>query len=104
MDELSCSIVVMNGSQPKVLRLNLGGHSDELQTPFFSSSSSPGIQTGKLKGRRLKHSTPVGSPDVTGSSVTRSIGVDSMSLTSKLCCRAVHYALHTTPTILSQLF
>ncbi|WJX15830.1 non-specific serine/threonine protein kinase [Trifolium repens] len=79
MDELSCSIVVMNGSQPKVLRLNLGGHSDELQTPFFSSSSSPGIQTGKLKGRRLKHSTPVGSPEVTGSSVTRSIGVDSVS-------------------------
>lgn len=79
MDELGCSIVVMNGSQPKVLRLNLGGPSNELQTPFFSVPSSPGIEIGKLKGRRLKHSTPVGSPEETGSSVTRSIGVDSVS-------------------------
>lgn len=78
MDELNCSIVVMNGSQPKVLRLNLGP-SNELQTPFFSASSSPGIEIGKLKGRRLKHSTPVGSPEEAGSSVTRDIGLDSMS-------------------------
>jgi len=79
MDELGCSIVVMNGSQPKVLRLNLGGPSNELQTPFFSAPSSPGIEIGKLKGHRLKHSTPVGSPEETGSSVTKSIGVDSVS-------------------------
>ncbi|CAK8569572.1 unnamed protein product [Lathyrus sativus] len=79
MDDLNCSIVVMNGSQPKVLRLNLGGPSDEFQTPFFSTSSSPGIEIGKLNGRRLKHSTPVGSPEVAGSSVTTNIGLDSVS-------------------------
>lgn len=78
MDELNCSIVVMNGSQPKVLRLNLGP-SDELQTPFFSAASSPGIVIGKLKGRRLMHSTPVSSPEEAGSSVTRNIRVNSVS-------------------------
>ncbi|KAK8472976.1 hypothetical protein PHAVU_001G018000 [Phaseolus vulgaris] len=78
MDELNCSIVVMNGSQAKILRLNLGC-SDELQTPFFSASSSPGIEIAKLKGRRLKHSTPVGSPEEAGTSVIRNIGVNSGS-------------------------
>ena len=78
MDELNCSIVVMNGSHPKVLRLNLGC-SDELQTPFFSAASSPDIAIGKLKGRRLKHSTPVTSPEEAGTSVTRTIGVNSES-------------------------
>ncbi|KAK7321721.1 hypothetical protein VNO77_32609 [Canavalia gladiata] len=78
MDELNCSIVVMNGSQAKILRLNLGC-SDELQTPFFSATSSPGIEIGKLKGRRLKHSTPVSSPEEAGTSITRNIGVNSVS-------------------------
>lgn len=78
MDELSCSIVVMNGSQAKILRLNLGC-SDELQTPFFSATSSPGVEIGKLKGRRLKHSTPVSSPEEAGTSITRNIGVNSAS-------------------------
>ncbi|KAK7383086.1 hypothetical protein VNO78_28754 [Psophocarpus tetragonolobus] len=78
MDELNCSIVVMNGSQAKILRLNLGS-SDELQTPFFSATSSPGIEIGKLKGRRLKHSTPASSPEEEGTSVTRNIGVNSVS-------------------------
>ncbi|KAJ1419754.1 Tyrosine-protein kinase, active site [Sesbania bispinosa] len=80
MDELNCNIVVMNGSQPKVLRLNLGS-SDELQTPFFSAASSPGIEIGKLKGRRLKHSTPVSSPEEAeaGTSVTRNTGANSVS-------------------------
>ncbi|KAJ1393220.1 Tyrosine-protein kinase, active site, partial [Sesbania bispinosa] len=80
MDELNCNIVVMNGSQPKVLRLNLGS-SDELQTPFFSAASSPGIEIGMLKGRRLKHSTPVSSPEEAeaGTSVTRNTGANSVS-------------------------
>lgn len=78
MDELSCSIVEMNGSRAKILRLNLGC-SDELQTPFFSATSSPGVEIGKLKGRRLKHSTPVSSPEEAGTSVTRNIGVNSES-------------------------
>ncbi|XP_061365409.1 inactive protein kinase SELMODRAFT_444075-like [Gastrolobium bilobum] len=78
MDELNCSIVVMNGSQPKVLRLNLGC-SNEMQTPFFSASSSPGKEIGRLKGRRLKHSTPVSSPEAAGSSITRNMGENSVS-------------------------
>ena len=68
----------MNGSQAKILRLNLRS-SNELQTPFFSANSSPGIEIAKLKGRRLKHSTPVGSPEEAGTSVTRNIGVNSVS-------------------------
>ncbi|XP_019458849.1 PREDICTED: inactive protein kinase SELMODRAFT_444075-like isoform X1 [Lupinus angustifolius] len=78
MDELQCSIVVMNGSHPKILRLNLEC-SDELQTPFYSAASSPGIEIGKLKDYRLKHSTPVSSPEEAGTSVTRTIGVNSVS-------------------------
>ncbi|KAK7291149.1 hypothetical protein RIF29_06064 [Crotalaria pallida] len=80
VDELSCSIVVMNGSQPKILRLNLGC-SDELQTPFYSAASSPAIEIGKLKDHRL-NSTPVSSPEETGTSVTRTIGVNSVSSNS----------------------
>ncbi|KAH1212101.1 hypothetical protein AAZX31_14G076200 [Glycine max] len=79
MDELNCSIVVMNGSQAKILRLNLGSNSNELQTPFFSATSSPGIEIEKLKSRRLKHSTPVSSPEEAGTSATRNIGVNSRS-------------------------
>lgn len=40
LEELSCNIVTMKGSQPKVLRLNLECWS-EPQTPFFSANSSP---------------------------------------------------------------
>ncbi|KAF8410600.1 hypothetical protein HHK36_003132 [Tetracentron sinense] len=65
MEELHCNIVVMKRSQPKVLRLNLGG-SDELQTPFFSAPSSP-----ELNFTRIKHSTPVSSPEDPRSSITR---------------------------------
>ncbi|QCD98913.1 brassinosteroid insensitive 1-associated receptor kinase 1 [Vigna unguiculata] len=83
MDELNCSIVVMNGSQAKILRLNLGC-SDELQTPFFSATSSPGIEIAKLKGGRLMHSTPVGSPEEAGTSVIRDIGVNSGSSSESL--------------------
>ncbi|KAI9118321.1 hypothetical protein K1719_010653 [Acacia pycnantha] len=78
MDELHCSIVVMNGSQPKVLRLNLGS-SDELQSPTFSAASSPGIDIGRLRGHRLKPSTPVSSPEELATSNTTSTLVNSVS-------------------------
>ncbi|KAF5942890.1 hypothetical protein HYC85_020532 [Camellia sinensis] len=57
LEELHCNIVVMKGSQPKVLRLNLGS-SDELQTPFYSAASSPDLDVGKLQRHNMKHSTP----------------------------------------------
>lgn len=78
MDELQCSIVVMNGSQPKILRLNLAS-SDELQTPNFSAASSPGIDIGRLRGHRLKPSTPVSSPEEVATSNTTSTLVNSAS-------------------------
>ncbi|PQM41046.1 inactive protein kinase isoform X1 [Prunus yedoensis var. nudiflora] len=79
MEELGCNIVVMNGSQPKVLRLNLACQ-DELQTPFFSAASSPGTHVGKLQGlSRMKHSTPVSSPEEPSTSYTRTTGEGSSS-------------------------
>uniref|UniRef100_A0A6N2MFR5 non-specific serine/threonine protein kinase n=1 Tax=Salix viminalis TaxID=40686 RepID=A0A6N2MFR5_SALVM len=62
IEELQCNIVVMKGSQAKVLRLNLGC-SNEIQTPYYSAASSPGTDVGKLLGHRMKHSTPVSSPE-----------------------------------------
>ncbi|XP_076931426.1 inactive protein kinase SELMODRAFT_444075-like [Bidens hawaiensis] len=64
MEELHCNIVVMNGSVPKVLKLNLG-RPDELQTPFFSAASSPTADPEKLLGHGVNHSTPVSSPEET---------------------------------------
>ncbi|XP_023768903.2 inactive protein kinase SELMODRAFT_444075 isoform X1 [Lactuca sativa] len=64
MDELQCNIVVMKGSEPKVLRLNLG-HSDDLQTPYFSTVSSPSVDPETLLGHGINHSTPVSSPEET---------------------------------------
>ncbi|KAI5353948.1 hypothetical protein L3X38_006842 [Prunus dulcis] len=79
MEELGCNIVVMNGSQPKVLRLNLACQ-DELQTPFFSAASSSGTHVGKLQGlSRMKHSTPVSSPEEPSTSYTRTTGEGSSS-------------------------
>ncbi|KAF7817542.1 inactive protein kinase [Senna tora] len=78
LDELQCSIVVMNGSQPKVLRLNLGC-SDEIQTPFLSAASSPDIDSGRLQGHRLKPSTPVSSPEEGTTSETKFTLVNSVS-------------------------
>lgn len=52
----------MKGSQPKVLRLNLAC-SDGLQTPFFSAASSPHKDIGKSQRHKIKHSTPVSSPE-----------------------------------------
>lgn len=76
MEELHCNIVVMKGSQPKVLRLNLGC-SDESQTPFFSASSSP--NAGMLQDYGRKHSTPSSSPEEPCTSNTRSSGEISLS-------------------------
>ena len=52
----------MKGSQAKVLRLNLGC-SNEVQTPYYSAASSPEKDDGTLLGHRMKHSTPVSSPE-----------------------------------------
>ncbi|KAE8729198.1 hypothetical protein F3Y22_tig00003725pilonHSYRG00073 [Hibiscus syriacus] len=70
MDELHCNIVVMKGSQPKVLRLNLQCI-DELRTPFFSAASSPVMDSGGHLGHRMKHSTPVSSPEEPSTSYSR---------------------------------
>ncbi|KAF5792433.1 putative protein kinase RLK-Pelle-PERK-2 family [Helianthus annuus] len=64
MEELHCNIVVMKGSVPKVLKLNLA-RPDELQTPFFSAVSSPTVDPEKLLGHGVNHSTPVSSPEET---------------------------------------
>lgn len=53
----------MKGSQAKVLRLNLGC-SNELQTPFYSATSSPCVDHGEFNAYRMKHSTPVSSPEL----------------------------------------
>ncbi|KAK3424730.1 hypothetical protein EUGRSUZ_F01501 [Eucalyptus grandis] len=63
LEEVRCNIVVMKGSQAKVLRLNLGC-SNELQTPFYSATSSPCVDDGEFNTYRMKHSTPVTSPEL----------------------------------------
>ncbi|CAO2821767.1 unnamed protein product [Amaranthus hypochondriacus] len=68
----------MKGSQPKVLRLNLG-YSDEPQTPYFSAASSPALDSGRLQSFRMKHSTPISSPDYASSSFSRTTGEASLS-------------------------
>ncbi|OMO74968.1 hypothetical protein COLO4_26401 [Corchorus olitorius] len=62
MDELNCNIVLMKGSQAKVLRLNLQCL-NELQTPYYSAAASPVRDAGDFLGLRMKHSTPVSSPE-----------------------------------------
>ncbi|XP_022772816.1 inactive protein kinase SELMODRAFT_444075-like isoform X2 [Durio zibethinus] len=70
MDELHCNIVVMKGSQAKVLRLNLQCI-NELRTPYFSAAASPVMDAGDYLGHRLKHSTPVSSPEEPSISYSR---------------------------------
>ncbi|XP_021283750.1 inactive protein kinase SELMODRAFT_444075-like isoform X2 [Herrania umbratica] len=70
LDELHCNIVVMKGSQAKVLRLNLQCI-NELQTPYYSAAASPVVDGGEFLGHRMKHSTPVGSPEEPGTSYSR---------------------------------
>ncbi|CAH9091471.1 unnamed protein product [Cuscuta europaea] len=67
VEGLRCNVVVIKaGSHPKVLRLNLGC-ADEWppQTPFFSAHSSPLLDHLNAHGysQRMKHSTPVSSPE-----------------------------------------
>lgn len=83
MEELHCNIVVMKGSQPKVLRLNLGC-SNEVQTPFFSAASSPDKENQKLQDYRIKHSTPVSSPEDPSTSFTRTTREGSLSSSDTL--------------------
>lgn len=78
MEELRCNIVVMKGSKPKVLRLNLGC-SEELQTPFFSANSSPVFDSRELQDERMKHSTPVSSPEDQGKSYMRTSLLNSLT-------------------------
>ncbi|KAK2660438.1 hypothetical protein Ddye_006971 [Dipteronia dyeriana] len=62
LEELQCNIVVMKKSQAKVLRLNL--HSlNEDRTPYYSAAASPVMDAGMLQGHKIKHSTPVSSPE-----------------------------------------
>ncbi|KAK8708030.1 hypothetical protein V6N13_059077 [Hibiscus sabdariffa] len=70
MDELHCNIVVMKGSQAKVLKLNLQCV-NELRTPYFSAASSPVMDAGDHLGHRMKHSTPVSSPEELSTSYSR---------------------------------
>lgn len=77
MEELRCNIVLMKGSKPKVLRLNLGS-SEELQTPFFSANSSPVLDSRELQDERMKHSTPVSSPEDQRTSYMRTSLLNSL--------------------------
>ncbi|CAK7347638.1 unnamed protein product [Dovyalis caffra] len=70
IEELRCNIAVMKGAQAKVLRLNLGC-SNAVQTPYYSPASSPEKDVGKLLGHRMKHSTPVSSPEEPSTSYSR---------------------------------
>ncbi|MBA0693416.1 hypothetical protein Goari_003790 [Gossypium aridum] len=70
MDELHCNIVVMKGSQAKVLRLNLQC-ANEPRTPYYSAASSPAMDVGDHLGHRMKHSTPVTSPEEPSTSYSR---------------------------------
>ncbi|KAJ4841068.1 hypothetical protein Tsubulata_023579 [Turnera subulata] len=70
IEELRCNIVVMKGSQAKVIRLNLGC-SNEVQTPYFSAASSPDKDVADWPGQSVKHSTPVSSPEETNTSFSR---------------------------------
>ncbi|XP_058220933.1 inactive protein kinase SELMODRAFT_444075-like isoform X2 [Rhododendron vialii] len=78
LEELHCSIVVMKRSQPKILRLNLGP-SDELQTPFFSAASSPGSDFREIHRHKMRHSTPVSSPEEPSISYARTTQEYSLS-------------------------
>ncbi|XP_068655621.1 inactive protein kinase SELMODRAFT_444075-like isoform X2 [Aristolochia californica] len=64
IEELQCNIVVMERSQAKVLRLNLLGS----QEPDLPCSSSP---EEELVGNRVKHSTPISSPEEAKTPFTR---------------------------------
>ncbi|GAA0148981.1 hypothetical protein LIER_08273 [Lithospermum erythrorhizon] len=62
MEELHCNIVLMKGSQAKVLKLNLAS-TEDVHTPFISAPSSPVTDSVKFQEKRVRHSTPVSSPE-----------------------------------------
>ncbi|KAL5777903.1 hypothetical protein ACOSP7_010829 [Xanthoceras sorbifolium] len=62
LEDLQCNIVVMKKSQAKVLRLNLQSLNED-HTPYFSAAASPVMDAGMLQGHKIKHSTPVSSPE-----------------------------------------
>ncbi|XP_073275841.1 inactive protein kinase SELMODRAFT_444075-like isoform X1 [Primulina huaijiensis] len=78
IDELHCNIVVMKGSQPKVLRLNLASSNDP-ETPFYSTTSSPIRDFENLHSQNMKHTTPVSSPEDPNTSCTRTSDENSLS-------------------------
>ncbi|KAK6115428.1 hypothetical protein DH2020_007697 [Rehmannia glutinosa] len=78
MNELHCNIVVMKGSHPKVLRLNLSS-SNDLQTPFYSAAYSPIKDSENPHSYNMKHTTPVSSPEGQNTSYTRSSRYNSLS-------------------------
>ncbi|GAB2246790.1 hypothetical protein Droror1_Dr00006672 [Drosera rotundifolia] len=90
MEQLTCSIVVMKGPQPKVLRLNLG-YANGSQTPFFSAASSPALDSGRLPSHRLKPGTPVSSPDCPSSSYSRTTRDTSLSSSDMLASPFLFY-------------
>ncbi|GMH13861.1 hypothetical protein Nepgr_015702 [Nepenthes gracilis] len=83
VEDLTCSIVVMKGPQPKVLRLNLG-YTKVPQTPFLSATSSPGLDSGRLQNYKMKHATPVSSPECPSTSYSRTAGEVSFSSSDML--------------------
>lgn len=77
LEELHCNIVVMKGSQPMVLRLNL--LAKEPQTSSYSAAASPNAYTENSLGHNMKHSTPVSSPEEPSTSYTRTTRESSIS-------------------------
>ncbi|XP_010255039.1 PREDICTED: inactive protein kinase SELMODRAFT_444075-like isoform X2 [Nelumbo nucifera] len=80
MEELHCNVVVMKRSQPKVLRLKLES-SNEVQPPF-PSYPTPESDDEKSLDNRLKHSTPVSSPEDQKTSFTRTSTTTTTGATS----------------------
>ncbi|XP_038718490.1 inactive protein kinase SELMODRAFT_444075-like isoform X2 [Tripterygium wilfordii] len=78
VEELCCNVVVMKGSQAKVLKLNLGC-SDDNRPPYLSACSSPDMDMGMFYGHGMKHSTPVSSPEEPISLYTRTTREGSLS-------------------------
>ncbi|XP_047982964.1 inactive protein kinase SELMODRAFT_444075-like isoform X1 [Salvia hispanica] len=70
VDELRCNIVVMKGSQPNVLRLNLTSPNDT-QTPFYTPTSFPIRDSKKLQSKSVKHMARVSSRDDPNASSSR---------------------------------
>lgn len=78
MDELRCNIIVMKGSQPKVVRFNLAC-SNDVRTPIYSSASLPIKDSKKLQSHYMKHTTTVSSPEYTNTTYTRTSVENSVS-------------------------